>query len=63
MPYSLVAFRLDYDVAHAENVAVASPKYGKKIKMDDTSSKTLDLVTEIWTDYYDANRDYFRNFV
>lgn len=46
-----------------ENVAIASPKYDRKIKMDDTSSKTLDLVTDIWTDYYDANREYFRNFV
>lgn len=47
----------------SENVAIATPACEKKIKMDDTSDKTLEKVTKIWTDYYDANRDYFYKFV
>ena len=46
-----------------ENVAVASPKCDKKIKMDKTDDKTLDKVVKIWTDYYEANREYFVRFV
>lgn len=46
-----------------ENVAVASPKCDKKIKMDKTDDKTLDQIVKIWQDYYDANRDYFVKFV
>jgi hypothetical protein len=46
-----------------ENVAVASPKCDKKIKMDKTDDKTLDKVVKIWTDYYEANREYFVKFV
>lgn len=46
-----------------DNLAVASPTYSKKIDMDDTSSKTLNKVIDIWTDYYDRNRDYFKKFV
>jgi len=47
----------------SENVAAASPECSKKIDMDDTSSKTLDKVIGIWTDYYEAHKDYFRKFV
>ena len=47
----------------AENVAIASPKYKKKIKMDRTDNETLDLIVKIWQDYYNANRDYFVKFV
>ena len=46
-----------------ENVALASPKCDKKIKMDKTDDKTLDQIVKIWQDYYDANRDYFVKFV
>ena len=46
-----------------ENVAVASPYTAEKFKMDDTSSKTLDKVVEIWTEYYYANRKYFVDFI
>lgn len=55
-----------YEVAAdlgSDNVAVASPECSKKIDMDDTSSKTLDKVIGIWTDYYEAHKDYFRKFV
>ena len=56
----------DYEVIAdlgAENVAIASPKHKSKIKMDRTDDDTLELVTKIWQDYYDANRDYFKRFV
>lgn len=47
----------------SENVASASPSCSKKLDMDDTSSKNLDKVIGIWTDYYEANREYFKKFV
>ena len=56
----------DYEVIAdigAENVAIASPKHKNKIKMDKTDDDTLELVTKIWQDYYDANREYFVKFV
>ncbi len=56
----------DYEVIAdigAENVAIASPKHKSKIKMDRTDDDTLELVTKIWQDYYDANREYFKRFV
>lgn len=56
----------DYEVIAdigEENVAIASPKCGKKIKMDKTDDDTLDYIVKIWTDYYDANREYFVKFV
>jgi len=46
-----------------DNVALASPKNGHKIKMDKTDDKTLDKIEEIWTSYFDANKDYFVKFV
>lgn len=46
-----------------ENVAYASPECEKKIKMDKTDSGTLDKVVKIWQDYYNKNRNYFKNFV
>lgn len=46
-----------------ENVAYAAPSCSKKIKMDKTDSDTLEKVTKIWTDYYEANRAYFKKFV
>ena len=56
----------DYEVIKdlgAENVVVASPSHDSKIAMDKTDKATLDKVTRIWTEYYDRNRDVFRNFV
>ena len=56
----------DYEVIAdlgSENVAIASPIHSTKIKMDDTSKKTLDKVIGIWTDYYDNHKEYFRRFV
>lgn len=56
----------DYEVIAdlgKENVAIASPKCDKKIKMDKTDDKTLDKIEEIWTSYFDANKDYFVKFV
>lgn len=56
----------DYEVIKdlgKENVVVASPSHNTKIDMDKTDKETLDKVTKIWTDYYDNNRDVFRNFV
>ncbi len=56
----------DYEVnadIGAENVAIASPKHSSKIAMDKTDSKTLDQIEKIWTNYYDANREYFVKFV
>ena len=47
----------------AENVAIASPKHSSKIAMDKTDDYTLNKVEKIWTDYYDANREYFKKFV
>jgi len=46
-----------------ENVAIASPYNDHKIAMDKTDKDTLDKVAGIWTDYYNANRDYFLKFV
>jgi hypothetical protein len=46
-----------------ENFAVASPYNDHKIAMDKTDKATLDKVAGIWTDYYNANRDYFLKFV
>ena len=46
-----------------ENVACASPACNKHLDMDDTSSKNLDKVIGIWTDYYESNREYFKSFV
>ena len=46
-----------------ENVALASPKNGHKIKMDHTDDETLDKIIKIWENYYDANREYFKRFV
>ena len=56
----------DYEVIAdigAENVAIASPKHKNKIKMDKTDDDTLELVTKIWQNYYDTNREYFLKFV
>lgn len=56
----------DYEVIAdlgAENVAIASPKHSSKIAMDKTDDATLNKVEKIWTDYYDANREYFKKFV
>jgi patatin-like phospholipase/acyl hydrolase len=56
----------DYEVIAdlgQENVVVASPCYHEKIDMDKTDKATLDKITVLWTDYYDRNRDVFRNFV
>ena len=56
----------DYEVIAdlgAENVAIASPKHSSKIAMDKTDDDTLNKVEKIWTDYYDANREYFKKFV
>lgn len=56
----------DYEVIAdlgKENVAIASPKCNTKIKMDNTDDDTLNLVSKIWQDYYDANREYFVKFV
>lgn len=56
----------DYEVIAdlgADNVAIASPAHSTKIKMDSTDKKTLNLICDIWTKYYDANREYFRKFV
>ena len=56
----------DYEVIAdigEENVAIASPKHTAKIKMDKTDDATLDQIVKIWTDYYDANREYFVKFV
>lgn len=46
-----------------DNVAYAAPCSDKKIKMDKTDDKTLNKVVKIWTDYYEANRAYFKKFV
>jgi len=56
----------DYEVTKdlgSENVVVASPSNDSKIAMDRTDKATLDKVTRIWAEYYDKNRDVFRNFV
>lgn len=56
----------DYEVSAdigEENFAVASPYNDHKIAMDKTDKATLDKVAGIWTDYYNANRDYFLKFV
>ena len=41
----------------------ASPKYGKKIKMDDVSDKTINLVIQIWEDYYETVRNDILDFI
>lgn len=56
----------DYEVIAdlgKDNVAIASPKHSKKIKLDKTDDKTLNTICKIWTDYYEANRAYFKKFV
>lgn len=46
-----------------ENVAIVSPSHSSKIAMDKTDDETLDLVTKIWTDYFDDHKEYFVRFV
>lgn len=41
----------------------ASPKYDKKIKMDDVSDKTINLVIQIWEDYYETVRNDILDFI
>ena len=41
----------------------ASPKYDKKIKMDDVSDKTINLVIQIWEDYYKTVRNDILDFI
>lgn len=41
----------------------ASPKYGKRIKMDDVSDKTINLVVQIWEDYYETVRNDILDFI
>lgn len=56
----------DYEVVSdlgEDNVAVASPWTARQHDMDDTSSKHLDEIVDIWVKYYESNREYFRKFV
>ena len=41
----------------------ASPNYTKKIKMDDVSDKTINLVMKIWDDYYESVKKDILDFV
>lgn len=41
----------------------ACPKYKKKLKMDDTSDKNIELVIQIWQDYYESVKNEVLDFV
>ena len=41
----------------------ACPKYDKKLEMDDVSSKNLQLVVQIWEDYYETVRNDILDFI
>lgn len=45
------------------NVFSASPKWNKKIKMDDVSDETINLIIDIWDKYYDSVKTDLLSFI